>query len=166
MTGMLSIFLAVGAGWFARPGRQVVLAVTVPYLVICAIQTAGLALGYGVNPPYTVTAVSYWVVQVLILVVTLGAAELISRYRRRAHGPVEDAAGPARALMVNGMLTVLLVSLFYLFRPELDPGSITTHTGTGQPPWAGFAGFGLCLVVLVVLGLASLARRVTHAVSR
>lgn len=166
MTGMLSIFLAVGAGWFARPGRQVVLAVTVPYLVLCGIQTVGLALGYGVNPPGTVTDPSYWVVQALILAVTLGTAALISRYRRHADRRPEDGPGLARALTVNGVLTLLLVGLFYLFRPELDPGSVATHTGSSQPPWAGFAGFGLCLVLLVALGLTSLARRVSHGAGR
>jgi hypothetical protein len=165
MTGMFSIFLAIGAGWFAPPGKAVALAVTLPYVAICAFQSISLALGYGVNPPDTVSDLSYWVVQALILAITLGAADQISRLRSRRE-PAEVRRGARRAVAVNAGLTVALVGVFYLLRPELDPGSVAHHTGTGGPPWAGLAGIGTSLVVLLALALAPLVGRRLHPARR
>jgi len=162
MTGMAAIFLALTAGWLARPGRPLVLAVVVPYLAICAVQTIGLATGHGVNPPDTVRDASYWIVQALILAITWGAADQVSRLLHREPTAEASRDEGRRAVIVTCVLSAVLVAVFYAFRPMLDPGSVAHHTGTGNPPWVGLTGIGLTFVLLVVLGARSLVRRQTR----
>ncbi len=164
MTGLVGIFLAIGAGWIVRGARQVAIAVLVPFGVILILQTSLLLLGYGVNPPDTATQTAYWVVQAVILGLTLGAADQIRRHRHDG-----SATGPSRlgrGLAVNGVLAATVVALDYLARPVLDPGNVATHTGNGQPPWAGLAGIAACAVVFVGLGGWTLVQRISRTMHK
>ena len=100
MTPIAGFFLAVIAGWIVREPRRAAATVVLPYLAIVAVQTWGLANGYGINPPDTVTplsgAISYYVVQLVFGLTTVAiAAELavVRRYAAARRG--EPADSPA-----------------------------------------------------------------------
>jgi hypothetical protein len=157
MTGIVAIFLALVAGLMMTSRRGMTQAVVVPYLLVCIVQTIGLAAGWGVNPPSTVTQVpgnvAYFAVQLVILALTLLAADQIRMFRlRRASGRTDDTHRVRMAVGLNLALSAVAVAVFFLFRPVFDPGSVAHHTGTGNPPVGGTVGILLLPLTIVVLG--------------
>ena len=140
--------------------------IVLPFLVLLGIQTWRIAAGEGVSPPSTVTRfpdlVSYYIVQVIILVFALGAADQIRLRRVRASSsasmPGDNRRLTAVGLVVNGVLSAVVASAFRLDRPLFDPGSVVHHSSNGSPPWLGVLGIGLSGVVFLVLGLMTLVR--------
>ena len=84
MTPLAGFIAAILAGWIIREPRRAAAAILVPFLAVLAVQTWTLAAGHGDNPPSTINAVSYWVVQAIILAFALGiATQLASVLRAR-----------------------------------------------------------------------------------
>jgi hypothetical protein len=159
MTGLVGIFLAVAAGLIVTTRRQLLVAIGAPFLVVAIVQTWGLWAGKGVSPPSTVNAfpgaIGYYVVQLIILGLALGAGDQIRIRRLRSRGaPSGDLAHQTRkALAVNGLLSAAAVLAFVLERPVFDPGSVVHHRANGSPPIWGVAGILGSAVVFVGLGI-------------
>src|SRR5271169_974503 len=58
MTPLAGFIAAIIAGWIVRDPRRAAATVVVPFLIVLAMQTWGIAAGYGVSPPSTVTPFS------------------------------------------------------------------------------------------------------------
>jgi hypothetical protein len=142
VTPIAGFFLALIAGWIVREPRRAAATVVLPYLAVVVVQTWGLASGYGINPPSTVTplsgAVSYYVVQ-LIFLVTTGGLPVGPWYR----------VAVAVAVCTTGILVLLVAWL-------ADASLVRVHSSAGAPPAQGLAGIGLSLIGFVVLGVAAI----------
>ena len=157
MTPIAGFFLAIIAGWIVREPRRAAATVIVPYLAIVVVQTWGLANGYGINPPDTVTplsgAVSYYVVQLIFLVtsVAIAAALAVVLAARGGGLPVGPwyRAAVATAVGATGTLVLLVAWLS-------DASLVRVHSSDGAPPAQGLAGMGLSLIGCVVLGVAAI----------
>ena len=156
MTPLAGFFLAIIAGWIVREPRRAAATVILPYLAIVVVQTWGLAHGYGINPPDTVTplsgAVSYYVVQLIFLITTVAIAASLAVVRENRPGglPVGPwyRAAVAAAAGTTGVLVLLVAWL-------ADASLVRVHSSDGPPPAPGLAGMGLSLVGVVVLGVAA-----------
>ena len=157
MTPIAGFFLAIIAGWIVREPRRAAATVILPYLAIVVVQTWGLANGYGINPPDTVTplsgAVSYYVVQLIFLVTSVAiAASLAVLLAARGGGlPVGPwyRTAVATAACTTGVLVLLVAWL-------ADASLVRVHSSAGAPPAQGLAGMGLSVIGFVVLGVAAI----------
>jgi hypothetical protein len=169
MTGFIGIFLAVAAGLMVTTRRQLLLTIGLPFLAVAIVQTWGLWAGKGVSPPSTVNAfpglIGYYVVQLIILGLALGAGDQIRIRRLRSkRAPSGDLADQTRkALVVNGLLSLAAVLAFVLQRPTFDPGSVVHHRASGSPPIWGVAGILLSAVIFVGLGIVNRLTRPVDA---
>lgn len=153
MTPLAGFIVAIVAGWLIRDARRATAAVIVPFLAVLALQTYGIGAGYGHSPPSTVlsypSAISYWVVQVIILAPALFIAAGLGSLR---------AGQPGRpAVWVSAGLT-LAAGVFDLIY-ALRAAPVHHHLANGSPPWYGFAGMGVLVISVVVLGTLLLRRR-------
>ncbi len=135
-----------------------------PFLAVLAVQTWGLAAGDGVSPPDTVYpfsgAISYYVVQAIILAVTLAIALLLGAVRSRgARSRGAEAgdglAGTSRSTVVAAVAVGLLTAAFVTF--AVIDAAPHSHKASGNPPLQGFIGLGVILISLIVLGVTLLA---------
>lgn len=154
MTPLAGFIAAVVAGWLIRDARRTTVAVIVPFLAVLALQTYGIGAGYGNSPPSTVLsypgAISYWVVQVIILAPALVIAAGLGSLR----------AGNGRpAFWVSAGLT-LAAGVFDLVY-ALNASPVRHHLANGSPPAYGLIGIGVLIVTAVVLGALMLRRRLT-----
>jgi hypothetical protein len=157
VTPIAGFFLALIAGWIVREPRRAAATVVLPYLAVVVVQTWGLASGYGINPPSTVTplsgAVSYYVVQLIFLVTTVAIAALLAVVLAARSGGLP--VGPryrvavAVAVCTTGILVLLVAWL-------ADASLVRVHSSAGAPPAQGLAGIGLSLIGFVVLGVAAI----------
>jgi hypothetical protein len=160
MTVLATFFLAIIAGWIVREPRRAALAVILPYLAMVAVQTWGLANGYGINPPDTVTpfsgAISYYVVQLIILLIAMAIAAELAVVR--AHSAAPAFAGPwlrtavATAIGATGTLWVIVGSL-------ADAKLVAHHSSSGGTPLVAVAGIGLNVIGVIALGVAAIMAR-------
>jgi hypothetical protein len=161
MTVIAVFVLAVFAGWIVREPRRAAATVLVPYLAMVAVQTWGLANGYGINPPSTVTpfsgAISYYVVQLVFGLVAMAiAAELaVLRAHSQAGRAAAPDAGPwyraavASAICDTGVFVLLVGSL-------ANAKLVSHHSTSGGMPLAATIGILLCLVGVIGFGIAAL----------
>jgi hypothetical protein len=155
MTPLAGFIAAVIAGWIIRDPRRAAITATVPFLIVMIVQTLGIDAGDGVSPPSTVYplsgAISYYVVQAILLGFTLGiAAELAAV--RRARMPADDRTGAGRRMalaagVLAGLTAVLVIGW------ELVAAPVRHHSTTGSPPVQGLIGIGLCVVTLAALSV-------------
>ena len=167
MTGTVGIVLAVVAGFLVLDRRRMVTVLVVPFLVVLAIQTWGIASGRAVSPPSTVTRfpdlVGYYIVQAIILAFALAIA-----FEIRALWGRPDVGGRRTtiALVVNGAVSAVVVVGYLLDRALFEHGSVARHSSEGNPPLLGYVGIVLSVVVCVALGLVLLGRRWTGRPSK
>lgn len=159
MTGTAGILLAVVAGLLVADRRQAVTVVVYPFVAVLAIQTWGIADGRGVSPPSTVTsfpgAIPYYLVQAIILALTLGVALQLGALMDRGG----NAGYPMAAYLLNSVVVVLVLAAFELDRPLFDPGSVSHHSSNGSPPvLLGVAGIALLFLACAGLGLVTVRR--------
>lgn len=161
MTPLAALIAAIVAGWFVRDPRRAAVAVIPPFLAVLAIQTAGIALGDGHSPPSTVTsypgALSYWLVQVIILAPALGIAAELGALRARPAQANSEARSGRRAVVVAAVLT-LAAGVFDTIE-AIQAAPVLHHNANGSPPAYGLAGIGLLIVTLAVLSALLLRRR-------
>jgi hypothetical protein len=162
MTPIAGFFLAIIAGWIVAEPRRAAAATVLPYLAVTAVQTWLLANNYGINPPDTVTplsdAWSYYVVQVIFFLTTLGIAAELAVVRRHAlagkASPADPPAGSWYRAAVAG--TVCASGVLVLLVSWLAASSLVTkHATNGGPPAQGIVGIVLSLVGVIVLGVAA-----------
>jgi hypothetical protein len=160
MTVLAAFFLAILAGWIVREPRRAALTVILPYLAMVAVQTWGLANGYGINPPDTVTpfsgAISYYVVQLVFLLITAAIAAELAVVRARATTP--PFAGPwlrtAVATAIGATATLWLL-VGWLAGAKL----VAHHSSTSGTPLVAVLGIGLDLIGVIGLGVAAIVAR-------
>jgi len=156
MTVLATFFLAIIAGWIVREPRRAALTVILPYLAMVVVQTWGLANGYGINPPSTVTpfsgAISYYVVQVIVLLFAMAIAAELAVVRARAATPA--FAGPwlrtavATAIGATGTLWVVV--------GWLASAKLVAHHSSSRMPLVALLGIGLNVIVVIALGVAAI----------
>jgi hypothetical protein len=162
MTPLAGLIAAAVAGWFVRGPRRAVVTVIPAFLAVLAIQTAGIAMGDGTSPPSTVLsypgALSYWLVQVIILAPVLVVAAELSALRAGPAGGREDAAGSGRRAVLVAAVLLLVAGVFDISE-AVRAAPVLRHSSQGSPPAYGIAGILLLIVVVVVLSGLLLRRR-------
>jgi uncharacterized membrane protein len=163
MTPLAGFVIAVIAGWIARDARRAAGIVVVPYLAVVAAQTWAIYGGRGTSPPSTVwplkQAISYYVVQAVILALALGVAAVLGAVRaRRAASHDDAAAGAGRRTAITAGASAVLTAAFITIA-LLATTPVRHHTAEGSPPWYGLLGMGALLVSLIVLSTLLLAGR-------
>jgi hypothetical protein len=159
MTVLAAFFLAILAGWIVREPRRAALTVILPYLAMVAVQTWGLANGYGINPPDTVTpfsgAISYYVVQLVFLLITAAIAAELAVVRARATTP--PFAGPWLRMAVATAIGA--TATLWLLVGWLANAKLVAHHSTSGTPLVAVLGIGLDLIGVVGLGVAAIVAR-------
>lgn len=162
MTPLAGLIAAIAAGWFVRGPRRAVVTVMPAFLAILAIQTAGIAAGDGTSPPSTVLsypgALSYWLVQVIILAPVLVIAAELSALRAGAAGMDGGATGSGSRAVIVASVLLLAAGVFDIIA-ALRAAPVPHHSANGSPPAYGVAGIGLLIVLFVVLSVLLLRRR-------
>jgi hypothetical protein len=160
MTPLAGFVIAIIAGWITRDGRRAAAVAIIPFLAVTALQTWGIAAGHGVSPPDTVWplsgAISYYVVQLIIMAATLGVAVLLGAVRAQPAGSAGTSGEPGRRVLIAFAVDAVLTAV-YLLIAWLVSAPVRHHSSTGSPPAYGLIGIGVLLVSLIVLGV--LARR-------
>jgi hypothetical protein len=155
MTPLAGFIAAIIAGWLIRDARRATAAVIVPFLAILALQTYGIGAGYGHSPPSTVlsypSAISYWVVQVIILAPALLIAAGVGSLR---------AGQPGRpAIWVSAGLTFAAGVFDLVYALQAAP--VHHHLANGSPPWYGLVGIATLFITAAVTAAMLLRRRLT-----
>jgi hypothetical protein len=160
MTPLAGFIIAAIAGWLTRSGRRAAAVLIVPFLAVTAVQTWGIAAGDGHSPPNTVwpigPAISYYVVQALILALSLGVAVPLGAVRGRAHGydlPAARRATVQAVLLTGGLAVAFIVADILIAKP------VAHHLADGSPPWYGLLGILLLLICDVALTVRFLLGR-------
>ena len=157
MTGMMGILLATVAGSLVSSGRWVAFAVALPLLLVCGVQTWGLAAGLGVNPASTVSDPAYWVVQVIVLLLAVLVADQIRRFRlARRRGPGVGAFEMPRSRVTRALVINLVAAAVAVVADELATISVARQSGEGLPPVYGVIGIALLPLTALVLGVLNL----------
>ena len=156
MTPLAGFVAAILAGWIIREPRRAAAAILVPFLAVLAVQTWTLAAGRGDNPPSTIHGVSYWVVQLIILAVTLGIATQLAIVLR-ARPSEQNAGASRRALQATAVL--LVVTAASLTGIVLTSKPVPHHNASSPLPWYGAAGILACVASLVVLTVLHIRQR-------
>jgi hypothetical protein len=149
MTPLAGFIAAILAGWIIREPRRAAAAILVPFLAVLAVQTWTLAAGHGDNPPSTINAVSYWVVQAIILAIALGIATQLASVLRARSAAGDGAGASRRALQATAVL--LAATAASLTGIVLDSKPVLHHNANSPLPWYGAAGILACVASLVVL---------------
>jgi hypothetical protein len=156
MTPLVGILLAIFVARLAPNVRAVVVSMLVLMVLATAVQTYDLDAAWGSNPPSTVHQVSYWIVQLIIISVTLGVALAIFRVKarrsaRRGESLVRPAFSGRRGTvaLVNtavGTTVVYFAGAFAAYKLRHHHGA-----GAGSIPWTGVVGIVIGAVTLVAL---------------
>ena len=156
MTPLAGFVAAILAGWIIREPRRAAAAILVPFLAVLAVQTWTLAAGRGDNPPSTIHGVAYWVVQLIILAVTLGIATQLAIVLR-ARPSEQNAGASRRALQATAVL--LVVTAASLTGIVLTSKPVPHHNASSPLPWYGAVGILACVASLVVLTVLHIRQR-------
>ena len=156
MSVISGFVIAILAGWLVPDARRAALTAAIPWLVVVAAQTAGLALGDGNSPPSTVDKmpdlIGYWLVQVVFFSIAVGIAAELGALR----------AGRAEIGRRFPLVAVILTLVAVVFAgSDLLVGSPRPHAETGSPPLYGVVGMVLSLLTLAVLTAVVVRRRET-----
>jgi NhaP-type Na+/H+ or K+/H+ antiporter len=171
MTPLIGLVLAVFVARLAPNVRAVVVSVLVLMALATAVQTYDLDADWGSNPPSTVHQVSYWIVQLIIISITLGLALGIFRVRaRRAARRGESLIRPAfsgRRGTVALIETAVGTTVVY-FAGAFAADKLQHHHGGGTEsvPWTGVLGIVIGAVVLVALAVVILRSNIADRRSR
>ncbi len=157
MTPLAGFIAAILAGWIIREPRRAAAAILVPFLAVLAVQTWTLAAGHGDNPPSTINAVSYWVVQAIILAFALGIATQLASVLRARSAAGDGAGASRRAVQATAVLLVLTAAS--LTGIVLDSKPVLHHNANSPLPWYGAAGILACVASLVVLTVLHIRQR-------
>jgi hypothetical protein len=159
MTVLATFFLALLAGWIVREPRRAALTVILPYLAMVAVQTWGLANGYGINPPDTVTpfsgAISYYVVQLIFLLFAVAIAAELAVVRARSAVP--PFAGPWLRMAVATAIGA--TATLWLLVGWLAGAKLVAHHSTSGTPLVAVVGIGLNVIGVIALGVAAIRAR-------
>jgi hypothetical protein len=158
MTPLAGFVAALIAGWIIRDPRRAAITATVPFLIVMIVQTLGIDAGDAVSPPSTVYpisgAISYYVVQAILLAFTLGIAIELAALRR-ARMPADDQAGVGRRTALAAAVLAVLTAVTWAVW-VLVGAPVSQHSSAGSPPPQGLIGIGLLIVSLAVLSVPTI----------
>jgi hypothetical protein len=158
MTPLAGFVAALIAGWIIRDPRRAAITATVPFLIVMIVQTLGIDAGGAVSPPSTVYpisgAISYYVVQAILLGFTLGIAIELAALRR-ARMPADDQAGVGRRTALAAAVLAVLTAVTWAVW-VLVGAPVSQHSSAGSPPPQGLIGIGLLIVSLAVLSVPTI----------
>ena len=162
MTPLAGFVAALIAGWIIRDPRRAAITATVPFLIVMIVQTLGLDAGYGVSPPSTVypvngTSLGYYLVQAILLALTLGIAIELAAVRR-ARMPASDRAGAGRRTALAADVLAVLTAVTWAVWVLVE-APVAHHSSQGSPPPQGLIGIGLLIVSLAVLSVLTIRDR-------
>ncbi len=159
MTPLAGFVIAVIAGWITRDARRAAAIFLIPFLAVVAVQTWGIAAGDGNSPPDTVWpfsgAISYYVVQVIIMAFALAVAVMLGAVRARRAGPAD--AGARRTITAAAVDYVLTAS--FVTSALLVAAPVQHHSENGAPPVYGLLGIAVNLISVIVLSVLLITGR-------
>jgi hypothetical protein len=162
MTPLGGFVIAIIAAWIIRDARRAAATVIVPYLAVVAAQTWAIDAGYGHSPPSTVwpfsRAISYYVVQAIILALALGVAALLGTVLARRTAAPGGTQGLGRRTVIASVVDGVLTAAF-IAGALLDSAPMAHHSANGSPPWYGLLGVAAMLVSLIVLSVLAFTGR-------
>ncbi len=159
---MAGFIIAVIAGWLVPNGRRAAAVVIIPWLAVLTEQTWILAAGRDDTPPSTVYqlpgAIGFWLVQAVVLAVSLGIAWQLGALRaRRSRRP--DAADRARRQAAIASSLLAAAATVFITVSVLTSAPVHHHSATGSPPPVELIGWALSLVTFAALSVATIRRR-------
>ena len=161
MTPLAGFVAAIIAGWIIRDPRRAAITATIPFLIVTIVQTLGIDAGDGHSPPSTVYplsgAISYYVVQAIILGFTLVIAAELAEVRR-ARMPASDRTGVGRRTALAAAVLAVLTAVTWAVW-VLVSAPVSHHSAQGAPPPAGLIGIGLLIVSTAVLSVLTIRDR-------
>jgi hypothetical protein len=162
MTPLAGFVIAVIAAWIARDARRAAAIFVVPFLAVTAGQTWGIGAGRGVSPPSTVwplgPAISYYVVQAIIMALAISVAIMLGAVRGRRVTGRNEAADRRRRTRIAAVVEVILTGA-YLAAAVLDSAPVLRHSASGSPPPQGLIGIGVLVLSPIVLGVLLITGR-------
>jgi hypothetical protein len=161
MTPLAGFVAAIIAGWIIRDPRRAAITATIPFLIVMIVQTLGIDAGDGHSPPSTVYpisgAISYYVVQAILLGFTLVIATELAAVRR-ARMPASDRAGVGRRTALAAAVLAVLTAVTWAVS-VLVSAPVAHHSAQGAPPPQGLIGIGLLIVSVAVLSVLTIRDR-------
>ena len=155
MTPLAGFVIAVVAAWITRDARRAAAIFVVPFLAVTAAQTWGIGAGRGVSPPSTVwplgSAISYYVVQAIIMALAISVAAILGAVRGRRVTGRNEAAGRRRRARIAAVVEVIATGT-YIAVAVLDSAPVLHHSASGAPPLQGLIGIGVLVLSPIVLG--------------
>lgn len=159
MTPILGLIIAITAAQLAPNVRALLIAVVALLVAATAVQTWDLGEGLGRNPASTIREGSYWVVQAIVLGISLAVAYGCFALRRRKAARRGTSLLRRRFTGHRGVLTTSLLGTLMVvvgIAYCLVAGSMHTRNGSGSGdiPWTGVAGISAAVLLLAALGVA------------
>jgi hypothetical protein len=159
MTPIIGLIIAITAARLAPHTRALLTAVLALMVAAIAVQSWDLGAGLGKNPPSTIHEAAYWIVQAVIVSITLAIAYGFFALRRRQAGKrgtslLRRNFTGRRGLIATSLLGTLMTVVG--IAGCLVVAAMRTHNGTGSGsiPWTGVAGISAGLLLLVGLSAA------------
>ncbi len=164
MTPILGLVIAIIAARLAPHTRALLTAVLALMVAATAVQSWDIAESLGHNPPSTIREASYWIVQAIIITITLAIAYGCFALRRRRAAARGTSIVRSNFTCRRGVITTALLGTLMTvvgIAGCLVAGAVRTHNGTGSGdiPWTGVAGISVGLVLLLGLSVAFAALR-------
>lgn len=159
MTPILGLIIAIIAARLAPNVRALLTAVLALMVAATAVQSWDIGESLGHNPSSTIREASYWVVQAVIITITLLVAYGCFVLRRRTAAKrgtslVRPNFAGRKGILTTSLLGTLMtvVGIAYC----LVAGSMHTRnaTGSGNIPWTGVVGISAGALLLVGLAIA------------
>jgi membrane protein YqaA with SNARE-associated domain len=159
MTPILGLVIAIVAARLAPNVRALLTAVLALMVAATAVQSWDIGAALGSNPASTIRESAYWVVQAVIIAVTLAIAYGCFALRRRNAGKRGTSLLRAnftgrRGILTTSLLGTLMTVVGVAFC--LIAGSMHAHNGTGSGniPMTGVAGISAGMLLLLALSVA------------
>jgi hypothetical protein len=159
---MAGFIIAVIAGWLVPNGRRAAAVVIIPWLAVLTVETWIIAAGRDDSPPSTVYqlpgAIGYWLVQAVLLAVSLGIAWQLGALRaRRSRRPYAADTARRQAAIASSLLAA--AATVFIAVTVLTSAAVHHHSSTGSPPPVELIGWALSLVTFAALSVATIRRR-------
>lgn len=159
---MAGFIIAIAAGWLVHDACKAAATVVVPWLGALAVGVWLIAAGHDDSPPSTVTqfpqAISFWLVQVVLLALQLGIAVMLGSLRARRNLSRDGAGSAGRQAALATVILVTATAVFALVA-VLSSAPVPHHSATGSPPLIELIGWALSVASFGALAGMTIRRR-------